>query len=355
MSLQPMTYEKDEFNPNILRGTSPPQAGKSPEENEDSASFGDGIIPKGGIQPAEGGLNSLERERIITFENRLFPALHEALLPLYQFVGFLEAESGKRIYYRYDDKLSQDDKKNPLVKGCQTIEEFKIKNSHLGRNILNLIDLKDPMVKKDIGVNIADLYRRYVNPDYQFMNLFDPAEGFPRRLWNILPLAAFQYILSISTYGAIQMAASELQKDLKLLIISSDVNYIFAQFVAKKYISPKQNAFVSGINGSDAQFRIASGFKTSVVANSKWLMACKYKFENDVIEVMENNVQKAQQLYDQYKVNRGALPANYTDLSEQDLIDFESRESELFYKFTEFKDLGNRKVYRDVGISKIKL
>lgn len=350
MSLQPMKYEKDEFNPNILRGTSPPAAGKSPEEEEeDSAPEGGGILPKGD------GNYSAERGIISIFENRLFPALHEALLPLYQFVGFLEAESGKRIYYRYDDKLSQDDKKNPLVKGCQTIEEFKIKNSHLGRNILNLIDLKDPMVKKDIGVNIADLYRRYVNPDYQFMNLFDPAEGFPRRLWNILPLAAFQYILSISTYGAIQMAASELQKDLKLLIISSDVNYIFAQFVAKKYISPKQNAFVSGINGSDAQFRIASGFKTSVVANSKWLMACKYKFENDVIEVMENNVQKAQQLYDQYKVNRGALPANYTDLSEQDLIDFESRESELFYKFTEFKDLGNRKVYRDVGISKIKL
>ena len=348
MSLKPMKYEEDEFNPNILRGSSPPAAGKSPkEEEEDSAPKGDKILPLGD------GTYSAERGIISIFENRLFPALREALLPLYQFVGFLEAESGKRIYYRYDDKLSQAEKMNPLVKGCQTIEEFKIKNSHLGRSILNLIDLKDPMVKTDIGVNIADLYRRYVNPDYQFMNIFDPAEGFPRRLWNILPLTAFQYILSISTYGAIQMAASELQKDLKLLIISNDVNYLFAQFVAKKYISPKQNAFVSGINGDNAQFRIASGFKTSVVANSKWLMACKYKFENDIIEVMENNVQKAQQLYDQYRVN--GLPANYTDLSEQELSDFESRDSELFYKFMEFKNLGNRKVYRDAGISKIKL
>jgi hypothetical protein len=293
-----------------------------------------------------------DEDKILLFEGRLGPALREALLPFYTFVGFLEAESGKRIFYRYDEKLSEEDKKNPLVKGCKTIQEFKERNSHLGKIILNLIDLEDVKIEK-MGANIADLYRKFVNPDY-VLDGFDPQEGFPRRLWNILPLSSFQFILSVGTYGAIQMAASELQKDLKRLIISNDVNYVFAQFVAKKYISPKQNAFVSGANGGETQYRIASGFRTTVVATSKWLMACKTWFEG-VVEVVEDNRQKAQRLYDQYRANRGALPNNYVDLTPQELVDFETFEPELYYQFVEIKDLGVRKIYKSTEIKKIKL
>lgn len=294
-------------------------------------------------------LVSDERNRIITFENRLFPALSEALLPLYTFVGFLEAESGKRIYYRYNDQISQEEKQNPLVKGCQTIQEFKNKNNHLGLAILQLIDLPDPMVKKEKGINanISDLYRRYVNPDYPFVG-FNPQEGFPRRLWKLLPLTSFQYILSVSSYGAISMAALELKKDLKTLIISEDVNFLFAQFVCKKYISPKQNAFASGLNGDNAQFRVASGFRTTVVANAKWIMAFKLHFEKNIVEVVEDNTKKAQSLYLEYRKNRPNIPNDYNLLSDDQISDFYRDDPELYERFYEFLKMGIRKVYKEI-------
>jgi len=339
MSLEPVKNDDEievgiEGNPNIMliQKKSKEDKKKNKKEKEEQVIVSD------------------ERQRIITFENRLFPALSEALLPLYTFVGFLEAESGKRIYYRYNDQISQEAKQNPLVLGCQTIQEFKNANNHLGLAILHLIDLPDPMVKvkpEKMDANISDLYRRYVNPDYPFVG-FNPQEGFPRRLWKLLPLTSFQYILSVSSYGAISMAALELKKDLKTLIISEDVNFLFAQFVCKKYISPKQNAFASGLNGDNAQFRVASGFRTTVVANSKWIMAFKLHFEKNIVEVVEDNTKKAQSLYIEYRKNRPNIPNDYNLLSDDQISDFYRDDPELYERFYEFLKMGIRKVYKEI-------
>lgn len=352
MSLEPIKNDDEievgmEGNPNIIliqkkgEKEDKKKIKKEKEEEEDE------------LKPIEKEkeviISTVERDRIITFENRLFPALSEALLPLYTFVGFLEAESGKRIYYRYNDQISQEEKQNPLVKGCQTIQEFKNKNNHLGFAILQLIDLPDPMVKPEVIVkaNISDLYRRYVNPDYPF-DSFDAEEGFPVRLWKLLPLTSFQYILSVSSYGAIHMAALELKKDLKTLIISEDVNFLFAQFVCKKYISPKQNAFASGLNGDNAQFRVASGFRTTVVANAKWMMAFKLHFEKNIVEVVEDNTKKAQSLYLEYHKNTPNTPDNYKSLDDQQISNFYKADPERYERFYEFVKKGIRKVYKEI-------
>ena len=311
-------------------------------------------------------LSSLEESTILLFENFIGPPLYQALLPFYKFVGFLEAESGKRIYYRYDVNLTDDEKKSPLVKGCKTINEFKTKNAHLGQRILRILEPIPKIKVEKVGFNINELFQRYIDPTYVITgNTYDNSLDFPYTLWKILPLSSFQFILSIATYGAIQMAASELQKDLKLLIISDEVNFIFAQFVARKFITPKQNAFVSGISGGQSQYRCASGFKTSVVANTKWFMACKIWFQERVFEVMDNNNDKAQAIYDQYRLTPPPvplvvpLPELFKDLSNIQLLDFELDSEDLFYEFDKFKKLGNRKVYKvfeeEPKIKKLKL
>lgn len=350
--LNPPLEEEEEYvpipgNPNLLKKE------KKKEEKKKKESFESEIQKTPPPPPL-----SLEESTIQMFENFIGPPLYQALFPLYKFVGFLEAESGKRIYYRYDANLSEDDKKSPLVKGCKTIIEFKTKNAHLGERILRILE---PIPTKKIGFNINELFRKYIEPDYVITgNTYDNSLDFPYSLWKILPLSSFQFILSIATYGAIQMAASELQKDLKLLIISDEVNFVFAQFVARKFISPKQNAFVSGISGGQTQYRCASGFKTSVVANTKWFMACKIWFDEKVFEVMENNNDKAQALYDKYRLTPPPvplvvpLPELFKDLTNSQLLDFELDSEDLFYEFDKFKKLGNRKVYKVFEESKIK-
>lgn len=309
----------------------------------------------------ESSLPSLEETTILNFEKFIESPLRQAFLPFYKFVGFLEAESGKRIYYRYDTNLTEEDKKSPLVKGCKTVNEFKEKNSHLGQRILRILEPIAKVKVEKVGYNINELFQRYIDPNYVIQgNSYDNTLDFPYELWKILPLSSFQFILNIATYGAIQMAASELQKDLKLLIISDEVNYIFAEFVSKKFISPKQNAFISGGLNGQLQYRIASGFKTSVVANSKWFMACKIWFEEKVFEVMENNNEKAQAIYDRYRLIPPPvplvvpLPTLFQDLRNSDLLDFELDQEDLFYEFDKFKKLGNRKVYKVFEESKIK-
>ena len=274
MSLSPPLLKKVKYipkpsNPNLL----------VPEEEEDD-------------EEEEQQLKEVDIPRdpkVIAFEEILYPQLFRALAPLYTFIGYLEAESGKRIYYRFDKALSLEQKQNPLVKGAVTIDEFKFKNAHLGPAILNLIheERLKPVEKIEsraaqIGISVdqfRSLYRQLIDPNASELHF----QIFPVQLWDILPTSTFQYIIEKSTYGAMDMSAKELQKDLKLLIISDKVNHKFAQFVAKKFISPKQNAFASGIQGGQMQYRIASGFQTTVMANTKWLLACRKWFEGVIL------------------------------------------------------------------------
>ncbi len=270
-------YVPQEGNPNLL------VAVESEEEEKQS-------VPTPPPAP-------IDRDaRIVSFEDILYPLLARALAPLYTFIGYLESESGKRIYYRYDQSLSMEQKMSPLVKGAMTIEEFRIKNMHLGTAVLNLIHEERliPAKKEFVGVSIdqfRSLYRQLIEPNATELHY----QMFPVALWEILPTSTFQFIIEKSTFGAMDMAAKELELDLKMLIISDKVNYKFAQFVCKKFISPKQNAFASGMQGGNMQYRIASGFGTSVQSNTKSLLGARQWFK-DVVVVDNPAIQEVEPL-----------------------------------------------------------
>ena len=118
-----------------------------------------------------------------------------------------------------------------------------------------------------IGESLSERYADRLPPiDFDFSHLLN----FP----------TLQYLLDLpATWGALCMAANELGFELPDLIRSPQVNYMFAQFVARKWISPKQVGFVSGVMGNNRQFRISSGLQMSM-ANEKWIMGCKLWFKS---------------------------------------------------------------------------
>ena len=135
---------------------------------------------------------------------------------------------------------------------------------------------------------------------------------------HILTLPALQYLLDLpATWGALCMAANELGFHLMDLIRSPKVNYMFAQFVARKWISPKQVGFVSGVTGNNRQFRISSGLQVSM-ANEKWIMGCKIWFKS----VM---VRKDPQYYQKFlEVQRLISPFQQLEEIPQSVSEFDS-------------------------------
>jgi hypothetical protein len=229
----------------------------------------------------------VDREEIDAIEDMYSPLFAEALQPLYAFVGFLEAASGKKIYYRYDQSLTLEEKQNPLVRGTKSIGEFRRRNAHLGKELLDLILLKPEVVVKQekvnalIGLNpnLVRLYRQYVDPNATDYHM----RAFPAAMWALLPDPVFQFLLGGATYGALVMSANELEHPLKLLIVSPNVNYRFAEFVSTKYLAPRSNAYASGINNGQIQYRISSGFATTARESQTWLMGAKLWFKNTFV------------------------------------------------------------------------
>lgn len=237
--------------------------------------------------------------------------LREALAPLYRFVGMLEAESGQTIYYQYSKGKTMEEKMTPLKTGSKNREEFRRWNNHLGDVILDrLLPLeKETLVGNPVRDAIwENLTGEQINTDY-----------LPDWIWTFIEEPVFRFILSSSTFGAMQLAASELNFPLKSLIESNSVNYMFAQFVARKFISPKTNAFPSGISGGQTQYRISSGFNTSQMAHSKWLMGCKLWFKN-VIWVDNRQLSDAQKDYDRLSNLLQRKRAEY-QVAHDDLLD----------------------------------
>ena len=200
------------------------------------------------------------------FERQAALILNESLAPLYNFIGMLEAESGKTIYYRYLPGASVENRRIPINFGSETYDEFLQNNRHLSNELVQGLFRNETSVKikKEslIGFNVNDF------PIY-----------YPAWYWSQINTPVFRFLLSSATFGALELAANELGFPLKHLIYSPHVNYMFAQFVAKKFVSPKNNAYVSGINGGQSQYRISSGFNTSQMANTKWIMGCKEWFK----------------------------------------------------------------------------
>ena len=195
----------------------------------------------------------------------------------------------------------------------------------------------------EIDVNI-NLYRSIINANASIHEI----EAFPSYLWSIIPTSTFRFLIGAASFGAIEMAASELKKDLKLLIVSPDVSYMFAQFVCKKYLSPKSNAYASGIDGQGgATYRISSGVNTSGVANSKWLMGCKQWFEtvHEVKNAADDRV--AQVIYDRNKPN--GFPDRWTSLDDDQLEQLENLEEFQRARWEYLKALIAPRLYVQIG------
>lgn len=238
-------------------------------------------------------LDSLESRLVDQMEQVLEPLLMEGMRPLYEFVGQIEATEGtqKGIYKHF----------KPLIKGSKTLKEFKLKNGHLGDEIIlmagdyvrkasgyNTSIERDKVVIKNEKGTIEPIGIEYPRLTIEKRNLLgegikladfgldDPA--FPQWVWCMIGSQCWKFMLSFSSYGAISMAAKELgykEADIKTLIESDEVSYMFAQFVAHKFIGAnKANAYASAIQGGQVQYRVSNGMHIRQ-ANSKWLLGCK--------------------------------------------------------------------------------
>jgi hypothetical protein len=193
-------------------------------------------------------------------------AMSMALQPLVQVLSCIEAESGIKQTYKkpWEDFETFKMYLEPSV--VQKIEENYVTEKKQ--------EVKIEDMKSLIGVRVGglqELQQRYADrlpPNIDFS--------------DILGEYALQYLLDLpATYGALEMAANDLSFKLADLIRSPKVNFLFAQFVARKWISPKQVGFVSGVVGNQRQFRVSTGLQTSM-ANEKWLMGCKKVFKEQV-------------------------------------------------------------------------
>ena len=194
--------------------------------------------------------------------------VERALGPLYDTIAAIAAESGIKKHFKHENPV--------VVEGVKDLKDFKAKNTHLSEAV-GLFVHKDNKFQP-IGARYYP-YEQRIERYVLLFNTLDGIEFAPRLIWCMLGDEAFRFMLQNTTYGALELAANELGYPLKDLVMSEHVNFMFAQFVARKFISPKQNAYVAGANAaSGAMYRISSGFNTSVQANSKWLMGCKKWF-----------------------------------------------------------------------------
>lgn len=218
-------------------------------------------------------------------ETELDEVLKRAMSPLYRFIGCIdvtERYSAKHYSHFY-----------PLNKGSKTLTEFRDKNRHLGDEVLfvaanyarRLTGFKSPIKTNHvrfIGMQFPKMTVRQkdiIGPEV-IQDLNKP--GVPEWIYCLIGNNMIRFMLTYSTYGAIEMAAKELGfDDFKPLIDSPDVSYKFAEYVAHKFFTAQGGmAQVGGLNGGNLNFRVSSGFSTIRQANHKWLMACRLWFKD---------------------------------------------------------------------------
>lgn len=239
-------------------------------------------------------------------EKFLEPIFKEALLPFYRFINMLDAESGKRTFYRYIKDEDERKKQNldiPMQYGCEDWDEFRIANNHLGQSLLKAckgwLNQKTPTLNL-VGVKFRTIPILPKKPKSQAVEEiieqafnYIPEHKRPSWVRSQMENSIFQFLLQNATYGALQLAANELGFPLKDLIMSDYVNFMFAQFCAVKFIKPKSNAYAAGIQGQDLQYRISSGVYTGQ-QQSKWLMGCKIWFKD--VEYKDTNDIKVKEI-----------------------------------------------------------
>lgn len=119
----------------------------------------------------------------------------------------------------------------------------------------------------------------------------------PDWVWCTFKLPVFQFLLSHTTFGGLQMAASELGRIPKFrdtpkdeflcdLLVSEDVRDIFCEYVAQKFTKASGgNAYPGTISGTGhTRYNISAGYKTRTL-NATWRMGAKLFFEEHVMYV----------------------------------------------------------------------
>lgn len=227
-----------------------------------------------------------EKQIVEQMEAVLDPLVQEAMRPLYNFMGCIDAvERYAAKHYRHF---------YPLKKGNKSLSEFQRNNKHLGNEVLvvaadyarELAGYPKPIDRRNLtligqGVAFPTLTvkaKELIRPEV--VDLLMP--GAPEWIYCMCGSATMHFMLSYTTYGALQMAAQELglPDDLKAIIDSTDVSHKFAEFVAHKFFTAQGGvAQVSSISGDSVQYRVSSGFNTTRQANHKWLLGCKLWFK----------------------------------------------------------------------------
>ena len=273
------------------------------------------------------------KSNVSDIEQFLEPIFYQALQPLYRVVDMMGAESGKTLYYRYAPELSQEKRKIPIVYNCRTRKEFYAKNYHLGEEIISNIQVRFPVaddtthkkekipklnddsIEETTCMIIGDPITQEQQKTYdRLVGKPTPlaSKHAPQWIWCQLNDPVFQFLLQTNIFGALEMAANELNYPLKDLIYSRHVNFLFGQYVARKFVSPKQNAQASGVNGQkNVQYRIHSGFYTDQ-QDTKWLMGAKITFKTKVYyrdseTKLEDVEEKIQQIREEIRLNELAF------------------------------------------------
>lgn len=306
-----------------------------------------------------------QEESVVQFEQYLMVRLERALRQFYAVIDKIRAVSGKKIYYRYSTELDERQRKIPIVWGCRTLDEFFAENERiLGRDFLLRLFIesriqKFPVAKvkfQAIGVEytvdeIARLERIFKKSGDDLLYISDN-----HWLKYVLDNPAFEFIMdSVSgVFGALEMAAREIGYPLKDLIYSDDVNFFFAQYVARKFVSPNQNVQADRTDGSTVQYRIHGGFYTNQ-QDTKWLLGFKelvkkfyYVEDTDIRDFFGNNLNDLKTRKDELieilnneKTRKGENPFSeneilaYSKLNNVDQKLLDAAEAIRLYKRTE--------------------
>ena len=255
----------------------------------------------------------------------IVPLFETALIPVYSFMSALEAESGVKQYYRYTSELGKYDfekAKIPIIWNCKSEEDFYKRNQHLGKTLLETIKeyinnpkkeedevkvKKEKLLFNEVLIGFGPYDRETVileeligtrNP--LLWSKEDIVHWLKQNIDNIF----LQFLLSNTSYGAMVLAAQELNVDLKIIIFSqNEVTMQFIKFVSLKFITPTQTVSSDNINNNNVQYRVSSGYYKSRDHEFRVLMGCKEWFKDVILTTKPNPnpLENAQQYRDRIK------------------------------------------------------
>lgn len=260
-------------------------------------------------------IDQLEQRVVIKMEEVLKSLMQQALQPVYLFIGSLEAvATAQTTHYQHYYGFQM---------GCKSLFDFKLKNRHLGDNILFVAA---EYARKLAGVKEIDKSDvKFIGMRYPLLSIdqkerirgdFDlDKDGAPEWIWCMIGKPCIRFMLKNHTFGPISMAAQELgYPEVKPLLDSQQVSYMFAQFVAHKFFQGP-NVQLAGAQGGQMQYRISSGILKTQAMN-KWLMGCRLWFKQvywgtnakraDDLEDARKHLEAAQVRFDANQNNRDA-------------------------------------------------